>query len=204
MFNVAIMWKHIPKGGNPVDDVEFLAIQEGPRRILSVEEQERLLAVAPPHLRRIIVFAVNTGCRLGEIVGLKGEDVDLQAAALTISHTKSGRVRVIPINGEVRAVLRESTVNRGGFVFGYNGNRILRSSRSWESALGKARVPHLRFHDLQHTAITRMVLAGRDLATVKEIAGHADISVTMRYSHATPESKVRAMDLLSAHFQNSH
>jgi integrase len=202
MFNVAIIWKYLGKGMNPTDDVDFLEVRETPRRILSPEEQARLLAVAPPYLARIIVFAVNTGMRSGEIVNLKWTDVNLQADTVTVANTKSGRVRIIPINDDVRTVLRQCGFNRGDYVFGYKGSRILRFYRSWESALRQARIPRIRFHDLRHTAITRLVLAGTDLVTVQEIAGHKDLAMTQRYSHPTPESKRRAMDLLSSQYKS--
>ena len=66
----------------------------------------------------------------------------------------------------------------------------------WDGRVFQAGIPHIRFHDLRHTAATRLVLAGVDLPTVKEILGHASIKVTEKYTHPTPEHKRAAMDRL--------
>ena len=68
--------------------------------------------------------------------------------------------------------------------------------KSFASALRRASIRQCRFHDMRHTFATGLVLAGADLVTVKELMGHADLSMTIRYAHPTPESKRRVVDML--------
>ncbi len=192
LFNLAIQWGKAET--NPVRGVKFFREDGGRERILSGEEIERLLATASPRLRPVIVLALNTGMRLGEIVGLAWEHVDLSQGVLRLTHTKSGKDRWIPMNGLVRETLRRLP-RSGPYVFGgASGYCSVRTA--WEGARDRAGLAGVRFHDLRHTAATQMVLAGVDLATVGEILGHSTIALTMRYTHPTPEAKRRAVGAL--------
>jgi len=85
---------------------------------------------------------------------------------------------------------------RSGAVFKWKGDAIQSVTRSFGTALRQAGIKPCRFHDLRHTFATNLVLGGVDLVTVKELLGHADITMTMRYAHPSPETKRRAVDVL--------
>jgi len=193
MFNVAISWGHIAV--NPVRDVKQIRQQEEPMRTLSREEEVRLVQAAAPHLRPIIVVALNTGMRRGELLGLQWDQVDLRNGAITVHHTKSGQIRHIPINALARHALEVYT-ERQGHVFRFKGNAVADLKHSFQNAVRRARIQRCRFHDLRHTFATRLVMGGVDLPTVKELLGHSSITTTMKYAHPTPSHRRAAVEVL--------
>lgn len=83
------------------------------------------------------------------------------------------------------------------FVNPQTGTKYLRPEKSFNKAVKNAEVRNFRFHDLRHTAATRMTELGIDLAVVQEILGHSDIKTTMRYAHPVPERKLKAIEALN-------
>lgn len=170
-------------------------------RYLSKEEANKLLKqfddYRAKHLKPIVVVALNTGMRLGEIVGLKWENIDLQNNFILLDDTKSGKRREIPINDTVRRELKQ-VVRRVDlpWVFLHNGKRIGSVKKGFEAACKRAGIYNLHFHDLRHTFASWLVMAGVDLATVKELLGHSSVNMTMRYAHLAPAHKVEALKLL--------
>jgi len=194
IFNLAIERGETTQ--NPA--ARFKALPEPPRqeRILDAAEIPQLLAAAAPHVRDVILLALNTGMRRGEILGLTWGQLERERECLVLTHTKNGRARRIPLNDVALEVLRRRP-RPGPFSFG--GEAALKSVRTgYEGAVRRAGLCGLRFHDLRHTAATYMVLGGADLATVKEILGHSHISLTLRYAHPTSESRRRAVGALAA------
>ena len=195
MLALAVKWGVIEN--NPALGVKLFREEERAVRVLNDEEQAALLAACTEHLRSIVVLALSTGLRRGEALSLSWQDVNLRERVITVQHSKSGRVRHIPLNSTVCAVLEGIPGPRSGNVFKWQGNPILSVTRSFRTAIKRSGIRPCRFHDLRHTFATRLVLAGVDIVTVKELLGHRDICTTMRYSHPSPESKRRAVELLS-------
>ncbi|MCX6338912.1 MAG: site-specific integrase [Candidatus Aureabacteria bacterium] len=193
MFNMAIKWGRAEK--NPARQVQFYKVDNLMQRILSDEEIKALLDSCNGHLRDIVIIALNTGMRLGEILNLTWEQINLPHGYITVIKTKSGKQRQIPINGEVRKVLNGHKRD-GIFVFDNNGKSFGSVKTAFHNALRRSGIARCRFHDLRHTVATKMVLAGVSLPVVKEILGHASIETTMRYAHPTPESKREAVEVL--------
>jgi integrase len=110
--------------------------------------------------------------------------------------------RFIPMSGFVADVL-SATKRSGEFVFANpkTGAPLSDLQTGFKAACRKAGISDLRFHDLRHTAATYMLIGSIDLVTLKEILGHATIQMTMRYAHPTPENKRRAVEVLSALFE---
>jgi integrase len=112
-------------------------------------------------------------------------------------HAKSGRARHGPLNEEAVRVVkkcRTGDVNVAGYVFpGTGGDRLIDVKTAWKPLLQVARVTGFRFHDLRHTFASRLVMAGVDLNTVRELLGHADLKMTLRYAHLAPEHKAAAV-----------
>lgn len=210
-YNLAIKWGVLPAGhANPAAG-EGVMFRERERTFypLSIEQQAALVVACPEHLRPIVIAALGTGLRKGELLALAWSDVDLVRGVLTVRQSKSGRVRHVPLNSAVLGALRGIDAPREGKVFRFRGDAITANvNRSFARARRAAGLEDVRadehgrrytwprFHDLRHTFATNLVLGGADLATVKELMGHANIAMTMRYSHATGESKRRAVDSL--------
>jgi integrase len=199
MFSLAFKWKMADE--NPVKEVQLFQEQQIEMRILTRDEIDRLVSNASPRLRPILLVALNTGMRKGEILNFRWHDVDLDNQFFFLKQTKSNKPRKIPMSGFVSDVLR-SIKRTGEFVFvnPKTGKRISDLQTPFKAACRKAGISDLRFHDLRHTAATYMVMGGIDLVTVKEILGHATIQMTMRYAHPTPENKRKAVEVLSMLF----
>ncbi|MBN2645047.1 MAG: site-specific integrase [Desulfuromonadaceae bacterium] len=176
-------------------------------RFLSVEECQTLIQVAEPHLRPVIIFALNTGCRKGEILGLTWDRVDLKHGFIHLDKTKSGTGRDIPINQPLKECL-QGLIRRvdTNLVF-YNpatGHSWHELKRSFSTACRRAKLTDFRFHDLRHTFASQLVMAGIDLTTVSRLLGHASLTMTLRYSHLAPDhlqSAVAVLDRLSGSHQ---
>lgn len=196
LFNLAVDWGLLDK--NPLKKVSMYRIEERVMRVLSHEEEQKLLEAAAPHFRALILVAINTGMRRGELLDLHWEQVDLLTGTITVGHSKSGRVRHLPLNKTARRALANIPEPHNGHVFRYRGSPIKDTKTAFLRAVKRAKIPACRFHDLRHTAATRLVLAGVDLATVKELLGHASISTTMRYAHPSPPHKREAVARLDS------
>lgn len=131
--------------------------------------------------------------RKGEILTLTWEDVDFENNILTVKHTisKSKKAKVIPISSKVRKLLLEQKLKSGGsgYVFTFEGKPIRDVRRAFERACRRASIYGFRFHDLRHTAATRMIEAGVSIVAVSRVLGHAEIRTTMRYAH--PDDSLR-------------
>jgi integrase len=155
------------------------------------------------HLKPIVLLALNTGLRRGELFNLKWQDVDLERATLTVqgSGAKSGKTRHLPLNAEALDTFKgwQATRSGAGLVFpGDEGERLDNIDHGWQRLCKDAQLVAFRFHDLRHTFASKLVMAGVDLNTVRELLGHSDIKMTLRYAHLAPEHKAAAVARLSA------
>jgi integrase len=155
------------------------------------------------HLAPLVLLALNTGLRRGELLRLRWAHVNLTRAFLTVegADAKSGQTRHVPLNSEVLKVLRvwsPDVAAAGAFVFpGADSETPMQEvKRGWRSLLRKARIEEFRFHDLRHTFASKLVMAGVDLNTVRELLGHSTIGMTLRYAHLGPEHKALAVERL--------
>jgi integrase len=204
IFSKAVEWGRIP--ANPLVKVKKFREDNIKERILTPEETGRLIGAAKARLRPILTIALNTGMRRNEILSLRWQDVNFAANYIQIepARAKSGKGRKVPINDLVISTLR-AMPKRHALVF-YNPETrasVQDVKGSFKSACRRAGIKGLRLHDLRHTAATRMIEAGVDIATVSKILGHASIQMTMRYCHPTPENMRRAVDKLGEIFKKS-
>lgn len=203
MFNIAIDNEWCDKNPASSKVVKKLKEENILERYLSVEEEASLFAQCVgehAYMKPILICALNTGMRKGEILGLKWNCVNLKEQFMTLLHTKSGKMRKIIINSQLMPILEELKEARCcEYVFSNPAtqNRYFDLKRSFDSICKKANIENLRFHDLRHTAGTRMVAARIDLVVVQNILGHADIKTTMRYTHPVNEIKLLAFEALA-------
>ena len=169
-------------------------------RYLSKEECQSLITAFNGYLKSIVTFAVNTGCRKGEILNLRCDHVDLKHGFILLNKTKNGDRREIPINNTVRGILQGLTRRLDvPYVFfdSATGKPYRDIKRSYNTATRRAGIRDFHFHDLRHTFASPLVMARVDITTVKELLGHKTLTMTLRYSHLAPSHKVKTVDLLN-------
>lgn len=155
-------------------------------------------------LKPLVIVSLNTGIRRGEAFDLTWPDVDLGHGMITIQRAaaKSGKARHIPLNDAALDTLTAWRDQSGdqGLVFKSprGGGRLYSIKKAWAEVLGEAGIAGFRWHDLRHTFASKLVQAGVDLNTVRELLGHSDIKMTLRYAHLSPESKRAAVSKLDA------
>ena len=191
MFNMAERWgQH--QGTNPVRLVKFLPEDNERFETLSSEQEKSVLEGAPPYLREMILFAVNTGLRTSDIFGLQWPDVDMEQRRLKKIVKKTNRALSLPLNDAALAVIEARwAVRHGPYVF-YNpmsGDRFKDVKHAFAATAKRAGLPTLTWHMFRHTFASRLTSDGVDLVTVKDLLGHANISTTMRYAHSNDEAK---------------
>ena len=170
-------------------------------RVLKREEEIRLLNACTgrrTHLKPVLICALDTAMRKGEILTLCWDDVDFENEVITIKafNTKTAKKRQVSMTKRLRLELGQlydkSPKDGKTLVFGINNN----VKRSFEAACLEAQVKDFKFHDCRHTAITRMIAARIPAAEVMKISGHTQISTFMRYLNPTGDSLKRAASAL--------
>ncbi|HET9215355.1 MAG TPA: site-specific integrase [Terriglobia bacterium] len=157
------------------------------------------------HLRPLVILALNTGLRRGELLGLKWGSINMPAKMLTVTAAtaKSGHTRRVPLNAEALAVVTSWNVRQGKpgdekFVFGDSeGERMSRIDTAWRSLVATAGLKDFRLHDCRHHFASKLVQAGVDLYTVKELLGHSEVAMTERYAHLAPDNLASAVAKVS-------
>jgi integrase len=205
MFNIARKrWRWVKD--NPVSDGD-LSFSVGNRnardRWLTIEEEQILLekATNPVWLRTLLITALHTGMRRGEILALTWKDVDFAKRLVRVEKSKNGEKRAIPMSQTLYDVLKSVKVRDiSGKVFPL-AVRSLRAA--YKQALKKACIEDFRFHDLRHTFATRLVQNGVDLYKVKELLGHKTLTMTTRYAHHYPESLRASVEILDVCYNSA-
>lgn len=198
LFNYAIRLRMVSR--NPVSEVKFLKENNLHMRVLSPEEEDRYLRVASPLLRDVALLILETGMRPGEVYRLRVGDVALKEAHVRVREGKTIYARrTIPLTRRAATVLQgrvASATSEWLFPSRYDPNRpVAEVRKAHHAAVQRSGIaPCFRLYDLRHTALSRMAMAGIDLPTLKEIAGHSQIQMTMRYVHPTPEHKRKAIE----------
>ena len=151
----------------------------------------------------LVLVALNTGLRRGELLQLQWRDVDLLHTVLTVrgEGAKTGQTRHVPLNTEVVKVLKQwkpVAAEADWYVFsgGSATTPLVEARKAWASVLTKAKIRSFRFHDMRHSFASKLVMAGVDLNTVRELLGHRKISMTLRYAHLAPQHKAAAVEKL--------
>ena len=199
----AVEWEVIDS--HDLQKVKAQTVDNAKVRYLSKDEEYRLRESLAKfdikHLTTIVILAINTGMRKGEILSLNWNDVNLENKVLTVDfqNAKSGNTRHIPLNTQAFNVLSDWQKLSGniGYVFKDNNQqRILDFRYDWAALLEDASITDFRFHDLRHHFASKLVMASVDLNTVRELLGHSDLKMTLRYAHLAPEHKAAAVNLI--------
>ena len=150
------------------------------------------------YLHPMVLLSLNTGLRRGEVLQLKWADIDLLQGKLVVrgDNAKSGKRRYVPLNDEALKTLQRWKIGTESteWVFaGRDGGRMMGIKTSWKGVLLSAAITDFRWHDLRHHFASRLVMKGVDLNTVRELLGHSDLTMTLRYAHLSPEHKADAV-----------
>ena len=186
-FNKAVAWQIMEK--NPINEVEFFKEPKSRDRVLSEDEQEKLLGVSEPWLQELILFDLNTGIRPGKelLQELKWENISLEDAVALLEKTKSGEPKTVYLNSIALDILKKRRSNSGngkGAVFGYPYETF---NAAFKRACRKAGIEGAVPHTLRHTFATRLIGRGVDMVTAKDLLHHSSLKMTERYTH--PDGK---------------
>jgi integrase len=208
-FNVAVNewgWledspiRKVNKPTEPRGRIRFLSVDKTESNGKTVDgERTRLLKACEvsknPYLHIVVVLALSTGMRRGEIMGLTWEDVDLHQGRITLYETKNGEIRVVPLVSKALDLLKEHSKVRnlktvllfpGKPTRDDDGNVIYRPidlRAPWLTALKKADIDDFRFHDLRHSAASYLAMNGASMAEIAEVLGHKTLQMVKRYAH---------------------
>jgi integrase len=196
MFTMAINWGKAVE--NPVRKVKLFREPERRLRWLTEEECEKLVSASLGHIRSIIITALNTGMRRGEILSLTWDQVDFERGLITVERSKNNGIRHIPMNRRLTEEFNSIKITSPNqYVFSNKTGEPFKSIKTgFLGALKRSGIEECRFHDLRHTFASHLVMNGTDIATLKELMGHKTIAMTMRYAHLSKEHKQKAVDSL--------
>jgi integrase len=176
---------------HPMKKISKLQEPRGRVRFLSEDERSRILDACrqsrSPHLYTIVMLALSTGARHGEITGIKWDDVDFDRKVITLHHTKNGERRVLPLSNSILPLLQAQWEKRSAhadYVFpSPRYNRPLDTRIAWDSAVAKAKIENFRFHDLRHSAASYLAMNGATTSEIAEVLGHKTLAMVKRYAH---------------------
>ena len=175
---------------NPVLLVRKPPIPKGRDRILTVDEENRLLEACQPKANRniythpFIVLALETAMRRGELLGLKWEHINLLKQTAYLPMTKNGESRIVPLSNKAIKILQALPRSIDGRVLPINFAAL---ENNFKRARERAEINDIRIHDLRHTAITRLAEKFSNLLELSAITGHKQLNMLKRYYHPNAE-----------------
>ena len=193
-FYTAVRWKLIK--ANPFKDVRLCAIDDVVPPYFSLLDFTKVIsAIDKEWFRQVLIVAVLTGMRRGELLNLRWSDIDLEKRLICVQskgnfRTKNGRRRIIPMNPHVFDVISLLSKNQGEYVFTCEGEKILDRGLSlrFKRLVRKLKLNKaLYFHSLRHSFASWLVQEGVSLYDIQKLLGHSNIRVTEKYSHLVPE-----------------
>lgn len=204
LLRTAVQWRLIAEAPT----VKLLRVPRQEVVFLDFDEAEAAVAAAEGQIRAMMVFALNTGLRVGELLALRWEDVSIPERRVRVSQNdwqghvgtpKGGQAREVPLNGRALGVIQALRTDGAGLVFrGADGGPY--RYRSAQLAIEKVsrRVGEKRFgwHALRHTFASHLVMRGVSLTAVQQLLGHSTQAMTERYAHLTPGVRREAVEVL--------
>jgi len=185
---------------NPARYTQPMAEPRGRVRFLSAKEKSDLFKVCKGSswhkLYLLVLMAVTTGARKGELLNLKFTDIDFNKNIAYISTTKNGEPKVLPLTDEVALELRRFSNQNAQYIFNseIKPDRPMCFNKLWKKALKQANIQDFRFHDLRHTTASYLAQNGASLLEIAEVLGHKQISVTKRYAHLCIDHKAKLIN----------
>ncbi len=175
---------------NPCELVRKPPTPAGRTRVLSMEEEARLLTALAPTGRRnrwmlpLVKLALETAMRRGELLALEWRNIDLIRQTAFLPTSKNGRPRTVPLSLNAVAVLAALSRGDSGIVLPIEAQTM---EAAFSRARARAGVPNFRFHDLRHTATSRMAHKLPNVIELASVTGHQTIQMLRRYYHPNAE-----------------
>jgi len=198
VFSYACREYDLPE--NPVRHIRSLPESRGRIRYLSDDERKRLFG-AIRHSRwdklyLIVILAITTGARKGELTSIKWSDIDIDRRLAYISTTKNGEPKVLPLTESVITELQRFNKQDDSLVFDsvVKPGRAYCFTKPWKKALKEAEIEDFRFHDLRHTTASYLAMNGASLLEIADVLGHKQIQMTKRYSHLCVDHKAKLIN----------
>jgi integrase len=228
IYNKAITWG-LYQGQNPIKGVKMPSLQNERTRFLSHEEAGRLLEYlkiskprtkkdgtpakvkeSPSFLHDISLLSLHTGMRAGEIFALRGQDIDMVNAIITIRDPKNKTTRHAYMTAAVQEMLAQRIPSSPDILVfpDIRGNEAVAVSQNFRKAVVTLGLNNgindprekVTFHTLRHTFASWLALQGETILTIKELLGHKSLAMTTRYAHLMPDEKKRATLNLEKNF----
>ena len=164
------------------------------RYLSTLERKSLLLACSKanwPKLYLLVLMAITTGARRGELLSLMWNDIDFEGQTAYVQITKNGQSKVLPLTDDVVNELTRFRQQDASLIFNseVNPSNAFCFNEQWKKALALAEVDNFRFHDLRHTTASYLAMSGASLLEIADVLGHKQISVTQRYAHLCIDHK---------------
>ena len=174
---------------NPTRYIRSLPEKKGRTRYLSDNERKRLFRACRASkwemLYLLVLMAITTGARRGELLSLRWNDIDFEKQAAYVNNSKNGEAKVLPLTIDVINELQLFNQNNSSLIF---ASKIMPSKpyvfyKPWKRVVEEAELDDFRFHDLRHTTASYLAQSGATLLEIADVLGHKQIEVTKRYAH---------------------
>ena len=189
--------RKVTKPREPRGRVRFLSDEERVRLLESCKES------SSPYLYPVVVLALSTGMRSGEIMGLTWDNVDLNRGRAILHETKNGERRAVALKGHALELLKElGKVRRidSNLLFPAKETKTTKPidlRKPWKVAVQKAELHDFRFHDLRHSAASYLAMNGASLAEIAEVLGHKTLQMVKRYAHLSEGHTARVVESMN-------
>ena len=205
-FSTAARWELIAK--NPFMGLSLVSVPKKTPAFLTIQDAERLLvAIKENWFRDVVIFAINTGLRRGELLSLRWKDVDQQLQIARITNredftTKSGEERIVSLNDAALSVLnRRRQSPLCDYIFTDDKGVPLTPdtvSHKFKRVIRAAKLPEaLHLHSLRHSFASLLVGSGTSLFTVSKLLGHSSTKTSEIYSHLLPQHMQKEVDKIT-------
>ena len=198
VFNYACREFDLPD--NPIRHVRSLSEPRGRIRFLSDDERSRLFEAVRQSswdkLYLLVLLAITTGARKGELLGLRWTDVDFDRQTAFVETTKNGQPKVLPLTDSVVIELSKFKDQEPALIFNseIKTDKPFCFNKQWKKALLSADIENFRFHDLRHTCASYLAQNGASLLEIADVLGHKQIQMTKRYAHLCVSHKQKLIE----------
>ncbi len=185
---------------NPVQNIRSLPENNARTRFLSNDERSRLFKACRcskwDKLYLLVLLAITTGARRGELLGLKWNDIDFDRQTAYVKTTKNGQPKVMPLTKEVVKELNRFKEQKSELIFNseLKPEKPFEFRKQWVNVLKDAEINEFRFHDLRHSCASYLAQSGASLLEIADVLGHRQISMTQRYSHLCVDHKQKLIN----------
>jgi len=186
---------------NPVKKVRKPKEPRGRVRILSDDERKALLEACKnsnnSFLHTVVVLALSTGMRQGEVMNIRWQDVNIAKGYIVLHETKNNERRSVPLTSYAHELLKEHSKLRRldtDLLFpGKNPQRPVFIRAPWVVAVKTAKIDDFKFHDLRHSAASYLAMSGASIPEIAEVLGHKTLQMVKRYSHLTEQHTAKVV-----------